>query len=222
MIQLVESSSDAGLRADVDRSSGAAPARDPSPPPIEGAGVFSGSPESVVAAALLALEDAEQRQEAQRSHAFEERLAQGLAAIEDRRRENRLTLTAGILNGVADIAKGAYELVGAASSGGGDAGTGATGKTAGAGNAEAVFRSGVSLQTLQGAAKVASAGVAFLATNAKLDADRHDLQAEAFQEAAKQATRARDDADQSAERMLDGMRELGRLRHEAALAALRG
>lgn len=174
---------------------------------------FAGSPEAVVAAALLSMEDAEERQETLRSKALEQRFQQRREAIRHERRAARFTLASGLLSGLAEIAKGASALVGTGSS------SGDTGSDATAGGA--AFRSNVALQAVHGSSLLSSSVLGFKAKEVELEGEWDALKSEAFDEAADRASRARDKAAKSADRMLDGMQELGRLRHEAALAALR-
>jgi hypothetical protein len=204
---------------------------DASVPPRAGPFLSSGTPEAVIARALLSLEDSEQRSESLRAESLRQRLEQRRAAIDDRRREARLNLVAGIASGVAEIAKGACELVSAGGSSNepGDAvdGVDASATELGAAaeaaaDAARLTRTNWGLRAAQWASDLTANIAGFHAKQAGLDGESHDVQAEAFEASADRAERARDDADQSADRMLDGMRELGRIRHEAALAALRG
>ncbi len=183
---------------------------------------LAGTPEAILARALLALEDAERRHDRQRVEAFERRIEESYEEIEDRARASRLAFAGSIVSGITKVAGSLVSIGGGAAGEGASGLGGALGGAAGGASSAAAKIAGIVGSSLEQAAEIAEPVLGFLGERATHAADRHEVAATAFQGASDTAEQARRDADERGQRMLDGMRELGRLRHEAALAALRG
>jgi hypothetical protein len=184
---------------------------------------FSGSPEAALATAMAEIDRARQRETALGAEAQQQRLDEREHAIDDREEAARKKLAAGILGGIAKACEGAASL--AASGSGAAHGAEAPGG-AGEAAAGATRASGKAAQwTLLGARTGLDAvaqGLAHGASRSTTGGERHDLRADAFEQAARRAESSRQEAQQVSSRLLDGIGEIERLRHEASTAALRG
>jgi hypothetical protein len=163
---------------------------------------------------MMALERARDQEQVLENEAQQRGFAEREAAIDDREKAARKQLASGILNGVAKVCKGAASLAGGGGGRGGEAGTSSCGK--------GVRVAKRSLLAAEGGLGIIGQGLTRGAATSNADGERHDLRADELKAAAKRAESARSGAEQAANRLMNGISEIQRLRHEASTAALRG
>ncbi|MBC7171682.1 MAG: hypothetical protein H5U40_04615 [Polyangiaceae bacterium] len=160
-----------------------------------------GSPEAALAEALLQLEESRDRDQILQGEAHRNRLTQMHEALENKRSAARSELVAGLLSGVAELAEGAA--------------AGVEGTAAKRGWKYA-------FDAVEGAAKTTAPGFNFRQKRKKNDAEANEIHAVSYEAARTQAAEGRRQSDRAAENVLQGIKDIQRLRHEATLAALRG
>lgn len=155
-----------------------------------------GSPDALLGEIMLLLEDNRERETFSRQEANRARLEHAGEAIDEAAKQAKRQLAVGLCNAVASAAEG---VAPSSFNGHGDLISG-LGKAAG---------------------QVGAASVGQAAAKSEQASRREGLQASVYQQISDESASARSEADRSAARVYDVLQEIGRLRAEAASAALR-